>query len=946
MKKIFVLFIILNFSYSKYTFAQNAGNCVSGFSTTDYISLGEVLNNLSFPFTFSAWIYQPTLGPNSYSTIFSSCNSLNGYHGFYAQLDNSNRLFLSFGNGNGCYTPACRKTYGINFPVSLYNTWVNVSIVCNSFNNVEFYLNGIPANIVFTGGSATQMVNSNVGDARIGQYYQVPVTGFIGKIDELSLWSRSLTLNEVRENMCKNINVVSSNDLELYYKFNEAIGSTTFVNNGTISSANNLIVGNITREISGAPIGDTSIFDYVLNPALPTQLVDNFGNTIRVNSTNFSSNVEGVHIYKVNGNPNHTNGIIDTSCVKDDYYGIFPASATSSQFGSYETQYISTQNSEINFYNRNNNASLLWQPITNNVSVPFESIFDNNDRQEIIIDITNITTSNTVENIQTCNFPLTLTSNLISPNSATIWNTGQSSNSINASDTGTFILTITTELNICEYQIDTVIFNVSFLQDTIFGQAQNYVIDTCQFPIFISANSGPNSNVVWNTNEITDIIAVNDTGNYVANIITNLPNCTLQIDTTKYFVSFNLDTLTSNTTELIDTCDFPLVLTVPSSPNSSIIWNNNSTLSSLTVFNSGVFSSTVSTFTSNCTLINNNYEFVVNNLSDTIYFQQNVNIDTCDFPIDIGVSLGLNASVLWSTGEVIPIINVNTFGTYIANVFTPQPNCIIENETIVFTISNTYLNISGSYNTIIDTVCFPYNFQISNPSNLFIEWENSSNTNDSILTNASNFNIYFIDSISSCEIVKDTLNYNFIENDISIVYQNYYDTLYSCEYPIEISPSNLNNRVYFHWQNGSSFNEYFEINQPGVYEVNLLSDTVNCEVFIDSVQINVQNYQLIDNQILECSELNYIFIPNTFTPNNDGINDRFRILGNHFTSFQIDIYNRWGELIYTSDSQNEGWNGKINGVDASQGVYSAILTYSLNKENSQIIKYFHINLLR
>lgn len=67
---------------------------------------------------------------------------------------------------------------------------------------------------------------------------------------------------------------------------------------------------------------------------------------------------------------------------------------------------------------------------------------------------------------------------------------------------------------------------------------------------------------------------------------------------------------------------------------------------------------------------------------------------------------------------------------------------------------------------------------------------------------------------------------------------------------------------------------------------------------------------------------NDFFIPNAFTPNNDGINDKFRIalLGNYkLLSFQV--YNRWGQNIFKAKSMTDGWNGKYKGLDQPAGVY-------------------------
>jgi len=70
-----------------------------------------------------------------------------------------------------------------------------------------------------------------------------------------------------------------------------------------------------------------------------------------------------------------------------------------------------------------------------------------------------------------------------------------------------------------------------------------------------------------------------------------------------------------------------------------------------------------------------------------------------------------------------------------------------------------------------------------------------------------------------------------------------------------------------------------------------------------------------------------IYIPNVFSPNGDGINDQFYIMGKGFAQIQtLDIYDRWGNLVFTQKSgeindATGGWDGLFGGRDAQNGVY-------------------------
>ncbi len=65
-----------------------------------------------------------------------------------------------------------------------------------------------------------------------------------------------------------------------------------------------------------------------------------------------------------------------------------------------------------------------------------------------------------------------------------------------------------------------------------------------------------------------------------------------------------------------------------------------------------------------------------------------------------------------------------------------------------------------------------------------------------------------------------------------------------------------------------------------------------------------------------------LFVPSAFTPNNDGINDIFKPIPAGITGINyFNIYNRYGQLIYTTTLLNKGWDGYFNGVAQPAGTY-------------------------
>ena len=70
-----------------------------------------------------------------------------------------------------------------------------------------------------------------------------------------------------------------------------------------------------------------------------------------------------------------------------------------------------------------------------------------------------------------------------------------------------------------------------------------------------------------------------------------------------------------------------------------------------------------------------------------------------------------------------------------------------------------------------------------------------------------------------------------------------------------------------------------------------------------------------------------IFIPNAFSPNNDGLNDIFKPSGN-VTLKSMQIYNRWGEILYENSEGEFGWDGNYQKKLVHEGYYFFIIRYT------------------
>ncbi len=109
--------------------------------------------------------------------------------------------------------------------------------------------------------------------------------------------------------------------------------------------------------------------------------------------------------------------------------------------------------------------------------------------------------------------------------------------------------------------------------------------------------------------------------------------------------------------------------------------------------------------------------------------------------------------------------------------------------------------------------------------------------------------------------------------------------------------------------------------KTGVYTVSLVATSANgcVDSFSRLAYINV-------------IERTSIFIPNLFTPNGDGENDFFNIIGTGIFTYDLKIFNRIGEKVYDTNSLKGGWDGYVNGVLAPAGVYTYVAQFALPNE--------------
>jgi gliding motility-associated-like protein len=75
-----------------------------------------------------------------------------------------------------------------------------------------------------------------------------------------------------------------------------------------------------------------------------------------------------------------------------------------------------------------------------------------------------------------------------------------------------------------------------------------------------------------------------------------------------------------------------------------------------------------------------------------------------------------------------------------------------------------------------------------------------------------------------------------------------------------------------------------------------------------------------------------VYVPNSFTPNNDGVNDAFFVEGVEARGYRLEIYNRWGELLFYSEDPTEPWIGNRQVQDSDYFVPDGVYPWRLRFE--------------
>lgn len=150
---------------------------------------------------------------------------------------------------------------------------------------------------------------------------------------------------------------------------------------------------------------------------------------------------------------------------------------------------------------------------------------------------------------------------------------------------------------------------------------------------------------------------------------------------------------------------------------------------------------------------------------------------------------------------------------------------------------------------------------------------------------------------------------------------------------------NLEFTPYIGWDNGVSYYEvYKSVNkQPLTFAGQVVQgETIvfpsDRKAFqqcyrIKAYELDGKNKSSWSNEICFYFSPN-VYVPTAFTPNQDNLNETFHPVSVAVQTYELAIYNRWGEKIFLTNNQEEGWDGTYGGVNSPSGIYMYIIKFT------------------
>jgi gliding motility-associated-like protein len=293
--------------------------------------------------------------------------------------------------------------------------------------------------------------------------------------------------------------------------------------------------------------------------------------------------------------------------------------------------------------------------------------------------------------------------------------------------------------------------------------------------------------------------------------------------------------------------------------------------------------------------------FAYDTVHITVHHSPQINLGA-DTSFCIGASATLNAGTsfqtyAWSTGASTQQIQVQSAGTYSILATTIEGCRSYDTLRVLNVYNKPTINLAGDAPLCANTT----RILDAGPGFKTYVWSNGS-AGQTISVNAAATYWVLVTDVHDCSNSDTTIVTGILASPSAFLPA---DTSLCSYASMQIKP--VSSFSSYLWNTGSTGNS-ITVTQAGWYWLQV-KDNFSCEGR-DSILINPK----------QCLE--GFYIPNAFTPNNDGNNDIFRpLLFGIVSKYKFSVYNRWGEKVFETTSLQSGWDGKVRGIFTDSNVF-------------------------
>lgn len=496
--------------------------------------------------------------------------------------------------------------------------------------------------------------------------------------------------------------------------------------------------------------------------------------------------------------------------------------------------------------------------------------------------------------------------NANSPGNAVLWSTSAVTQQITVTSTNNYWAQVT-DANGCVNR-DTV--HVAFNANPI-DNLQDVTQCSTQ-PVVLNAGN-PGCTYDWSTNAVTQSITVNTSATYSVEV-TTAQNCTSTFDAVVTFVQPPAVDLGNDTV----LCTGQPLLLDAGNAGATFLWSTNANTQTIAPTSTGTYWVDVT----NTACTERDSIDVVFQALPTDNLQDVTACITDAVTLDAG-NVGCN--YLWSTNAVTQTISPTTANTYSVTV-TNAANCSATFSAVVTFVGYPVVDLGP------DTVLCDGQVLVLDAGNAgsSFSWSTGAAT-QTLAVGASNTYSVAVDN-GYCTS-NDAIDVHFNPSPVSMATHQFFTCLDEAPYHVSIDAGNPGSG--YVWSTGDT-NQVTLAGAYGWYFVTVLNE-FDCSA-TDSAVVNEF-----------CPAT--IYVPNTFTPNGDGTNDLFLAVGKNIAELSMRIFDRYGNVLWETDTPGQGWDGTVNGTILPNDVYVWRMTYrfladtdgTLGREISQM---GHVTILR